>query len=305
MTEHLESPAARRSVVCSETVVADVVADGMTIAVGGFINSGHPMTLVRALIRSGRKNLTVVGAASAGLDVDLLIAAGAARQVITPYVGAEGLAPIGPAFRAAAQRGELVPYEIDEAMYYAGLRAAAQGLPFNPWRAGVGTSYPDLNPALVPFADPIAGEPLLAIPAINIDVALLHAACADIYGNVRHNGHGYGDRAIAAAADITIVSVEALVSTEQIRAQPLATSIAGATHVVRAPYGAHPFGSDGHYPPDQDELGKYIGAASGWMRTGDRTALEEFLNERVYTPKDGIAYLELIGVRRLLELSEY
>jgi glutaconate CoA-transferase subunit A len=305
VTEHLESPALRRSIVCSESIVADVVSDGMTVAVGGFINSGHPMTLVRALIRSGRKDLVVVGAASAGLDVDLLIAAGVARQVITPYIGAEGLVPIGPAFRAAAQRGELVPYEIDEGMYYAGLRAAAQSLPFNPWRAGVGTSYPHLNPALVPFVDPIAGEPLLAIPAIDIDVALLHAACSDIYGNVRHNGHGYGDRAIAAAADITIVSVEALVSTEQIRAQPLATSIAGATHVVRAPYGAHPFASDGHYPPDRDELGRYIAAASSWLRTGDRSEIEEFLDERVRVPKDGIEYLELIGVRRLLELSEY
>src|SRR5688500_13259587 len=75
------------------------VEDGMTVAIGGFINSSHPMMVVRELIRGGRRNLTVVGAASAGLEVDLLIAAGVARKVVAPYVGAEGLAAIGPAFR--------------------------------------------------------------------------------------------------------------------------------------------------------------------------------------------------------------
>jgi glutaconate CoA-transferase subunit A len=295
----------RRSVVVGEAIVAQNVRDGMTVAVGGFINAGHPMSLVRALIRAGVKDLTLVGAASAGLDVDLLIGAGVVRRLITPYVGAEGLAPIGPAFRAAAQLGLIDVFEIDEAMYYAGLRAAAQMLPFNPWRAGVGTSYPEVNPWLVEFTDPIKGEPLLAVPAIDIDVALLHAAVSDVYGNVRHNGHGYGDRALAAAADVTIVSVEQLVSTERIRADPLATTVAGATHVVRAPYGAHPFGSDGYYPPDREAITDYVHAAGEWQRHGDRKALDAFIDEYVLSPRDGVEYLERIGMRQLLALSEY
>ena len=61
-------------------------------------------------------------------------------------------------------------------MYYAALRAAAQRVPFNPWRPGVGTSFPEVNPAIKEFDDPISGETLLAIPAIDIDVAFLHAA---------------------------------------------------------------------------------------------------------------------------------
>jgi len=275
------------------------------VAIGGFINAGHPMALARALVRSGAHDLTVVGAASSGLDVDLLIASGIVRRVITPYVGAEGLAGIGPAFRAASQRGLIENFEIDEAMYYAGLRAAAQCLPFNPWRAGVGTSYPVVNPFLVRFADPIKGEPLLAVPAIEIDVALLHAAESDIYGNVRHNGHGYGDRALAAAADVTIVSVERLVSTEAIRANPAATSVPGATHVVRAPFGAHPFGSDGFYPPDTRSIGEYVKVAEQWSRFDDRSALDEFIHSTVITPAEGVDYLEQVGLRRLLSLSEY
>ncbi len=295
----------RRSVVTDAAIVRSLIQDGMTVAIGGFINAGHPMSLVREMLRSGVKDLTVVGAASAGLEIDLLIASGRVRKVITPYIGAEGLASIGPAFRTSAERGLVETAEIDEAMYYAGLRAAAQRLPFNPWRAGLGTSYPELNPSLVEFRDPIKGERLLAIPAIEIDVALLHAAVSDHYGNVQHNGHGFGDRAIAAAADKVVVQVEQLVSPQTIRAQPALTSVAGADHVVRAPYGAHPFSSDGYYPPDEPHIGEYVAAAQRWLREDDRSALDAYLERFVYEPQDHVEYLERIGMRQLLALSEY
>ena len=53
------------------------------------------------------KNSTVVGAASAGLETDLLIGAGCVQTVMAPMVSGESLAPIGPSFRAYAQRGEI------------------------------------------------------------------------------------------------------------------------------------------------------------------------------------------------------
>ena len=221
-----EQPQRQKRIVEPEEVLAKV-ADGMTIAIGGFINSSHPMLIVRGLIKRGVKNLTVVGAASSGLEIDLLIAAGCARKVVAPYVGGEALAPIGPAFRAAAEKGRLEVFELDEAMYYAGLRAAAQRVPFNPWRSGVGTSFPEMNPAIKSFQDPLNGETLLAIPAIDIDIAFLHAAVSDAYGNVQYIGHGYGDRAIHAAADATFVQVESIVSNEEIRRDPLRTAIRG------------------------------------------------------------------------------
>jgi glutaconate CoA-transferase subunit A len=287
---------------------ADAVAlvrDGMTVAVGGFINSGHPMALVRQLIRDRRRDLTIVGAASAGLDVDLLIAAGVARKVVTPYVGAEGLAAIGPAFRRAAQAGELETYELDEAHYYAGLRAAAQRLPFNPWRAGVGTSLPEVNPELKLFRDPIKNELLLAIPAIEVDVCLLHVARSDAYGNAQHVGTRYGDPALFAAADRTIVSVEQVVPSQTIRANPAATSIPGADLVVRAQYGAHPFSAEGSYRPDAEHLREYLAAANDWLKTGSRGRLDEYLDRYVFDAPTHEDYLARIGVDRLLGLHEF
>jgi glutaconate CoA-transferase subunit A len=300
------APSARRQ--SRITTVDDVVGritDGMTVAIGGFINAAHPMAFVRGIVRSGRRDLTIVGAASSGLEVDLLIAAGCVRKVVSPYVGGEGLAAIGPAFRRAAQEGEIELWELDEAHYYAGLRAAAQCVPFNPWRAGLGTSYPEINPDLKIFRDPIKDELLIAVPAIEIDIALLHAAISDPFGNVQHSGSGYGDRAIFAAADETYVQVEQLVSNQQIRANPLATSIAGATGVVHVPYGAHPYGSPGYHAPDEQHIQMYVAAATEWLRSGSRKAVDAYLERYVLGPADHYEYLDAVGTRQVLSLPEF
>jgi glutaconate CoA-transferase subunit A len=295
----------RRSHVMTEAEATALVSDGMTVGIGGFINSGHPMSLVRRLIREGRRDLTVVGAASAGLEIDLLIAAGVTTKVITPYVGAEGLAGIGPAFRRAAEAGELDVFELDEAHYYAGLRASAQRVPFNPWRAGLGTSLVEVNPRLKVFDDPIDGLPLVAVPAIEIDVCFLHAATADIYGNVQHEGSAYGDVAISAASETTVVSVERVMPTERIRAAPHRTTIDGADGIVRSPFGAHPYAAEGSYRPDEAHIREYLAAADDWRRTGSRDRLEQYLDEFVRKPQDHVEYLDRIGLRALLGLNEY
>ncbi|MCC6531645.1 MAG: CoA transferase subunit A [Burkholderiales bacterium] len=306
MTTSTENARPERSkrIVDIEHALAQV-HDGMTVAIGGFINSSHPMLAVRGLIKRGVKNLTVVGAASSGLEIDLLIAAGCARRVVAPYVGGEVLAPIGPAFRTAVERGKVEVFELDEAMYYAGLRAAAQRVPFNPWRSGVGTSFPEINPAIKTFQDPINGETLLAIPALNIDIAFLHAAVSDPYGNVQYVGHGYGDRAIYAAADASFVQVEQVVSNEEIRKDPLRTAIPGADGIIRARFGAHPYSSPGYYTEDQAHIRDYVKAATAWAKADDFGPLGAYLDRFVTGPADHVDYLERVGLRRLLALDEY
>ena len=304
MTDDATTPRRQTRIVDLDAALGNV-KDGMTVGIGGFINSSHPMLVVRGLIKRGLRNLTVVGAASSGLEIDLLIGAGCVRKVVAPYVGAEALAPIGPAFRASVERGLVEVFELDEAMYYAGLRAAAQRVPFNPWRAGVGTSFPDINPAIKRFKDPLNGETLLAIPALDIDVAFLHAAVSDHYGNVQYVGHGYGDRALYAAADLTFVQVEQIVSNEEIRRDPLRTAIPGADGVIRARFGAHPYASPGHYIEDREHIARYVRAATEWLKSGDFSQLRTYLDEFVMQPDDHAAYLERVGIRQLLGLNEY
>lgn len=301
----MEAKQHRRPVIVSEAEAAGWIRDGITIAIGGLANSSHPMTIVRQIIRRGLKNLTVVGAAVSGLDVDLLVGAGCVRKVISPYVGAEALAPIGPFFRAAAERGDIEVWECDEGQYYAGLRAAAQMLPFMPCRGGVGTSYPKVNPDLKVFQDPIKGEMLLAVPAIEPDLAILHAAYADPYGNVQHVGTGYADRVLWRAADRTIVQVEKIISNEEVRRDPLRTSILDADAILRAPYGAHPFSSPGFYIEDRQHIRELVEAANAYLKRGDRGHFEAYLNKYIYEPDTHADYLERIGIKRLLSLYEY
>jgi glutaconate CoA-transferase subunit A len=295
----------RKSLVIDESVAADMVHDGMTIAIGGFINSSHPMALVRQIIRRKIKNLTVVGAASGGLDLDLMIAAGCIRKLVTTYMGGEHFCPVAPFFRMAAQRNEIDVFECDEGMFYCALRAAAQGLPSNPWKAGIGTSFPEINPEIKVYDDPISGEPMLAIPAITPDLALIYAAQSDAYGNVQHVSTGFGDRAMWRAARKTVAQVERIVPNEEIRKNPLATSIQGADFVVRAAYGSHPFAAPGYYIEDAAHIREYVAAGNAYAKNGDRKPIEAYLTKYVFEPKTQEDYLETIGIRRLISLHEY
>ena len=288
----------RTSHVIDEVEAASRIEDGMTVAIG----SPTPMALVHQIIRRGLKDLTVV---DVGLSLDMLIAAGCVRKVVSYYAGGGFGVPVAPAFRRAAERGEIEVWECEEGILTAGLQAAAQGLPFLPWRGGVGTSLPEVNPDLKVFTDPIRGETLLAVSPIKPDVTLLHAAVSDAYGNVQHvGGPGWIDLFMQRAADHTIVQVEKVVANEDIRKDPWATTIAGADAIVRVPYGAHPFYSRGYYVQDNAHLKDYLDASTAAAK-GDPAALAAYFARYCRGPATHADYLEQIGIRRLLELHEY
>lgn len=288
----------RRERIIDEAEAVKWIEDGMTIAIG----QPAPMAMVRAIIRRGLKNLTVV---DSGFSLDMLIAAGCVRKVVSYYAGGGFGNPVTPSFRRAAERGEIEVWECEEGILCAGLQAAAQSLPFLPWRGGVGTSLPEVNRDLKVFNDPISGETLIAVPPIKPDVTILHAAIADAYGNVQHvGGPGWIDLFMYRACDRVIVQVEKIVSNEEVRADPWKTTIAAADAIVRAPFGAHPFYSRGFYAQDNEHLKEYNGT-SGDAAAGDRRALDAYFDNYCRGCADNIEYLERIGIRRLLSLHEY
>ena len=288
----------RRERIIDEHQAVSWIEDGMTVAIG----EPAPMALVRGIVRRGVRNLSVV---ASGFALDMLIAAGCVRKTVSYYAGGGPGIPVLPSFRRAAERGEIEVWECEEGILCAGLQAAAQMLPFMPWRGGVGTSLPEINPDLKLFRDPLRGEELIAVPPIKPDVTLLHAAAADAHGNVRHlGGPGWLDLFQHRAADRTIVQIEQVVSNEEIRADPWATTIADADAIVRAPFGAHPFYSRGFYITDGPHLRAYLQAADK-AAAGDRAALEEYLDRHCRRSAGLAEYLEAIGIKRLLELHEY
>ena len=262
----------------------------------------HPMPIIRALIRRKVKNLTVIGAATAGLEIDLLIGAGAVKKVIAPYIGAELYAPIGHCFRRAAENNEIQVYETTEYLLYSQLDAAARGLGFLPWRGGVGTSIPVLNPDYVPFKDPINGEPYLAVPALHADWAIIHVGQADIYGNGQHAGARFGDRLLSRAAERVILTAERIVSNSEIRKNPWATSVAYADVVVEAPYGSHPFASHGFYVEDDEAIQEYVSASIAY-RLREMPAWNAYLDRWLTGVASHRDYLARLSKDRLSRLE--
>lgn len=293
----------RREVVATAAEVAARVEDGMTVAIGGFVTANHPMPIIRELIKKGARDLTVIGNATAGLEVDLLIGAGCVKKLVAPYVGAELYAPIGHCFRRAAENGDIEVWECSEYILYAGLQARAMGQEFMAWRGGIGTSIPELNKDLKVFESPLGdGKEYLAVPAIGADWGFFHVGQADVYGNGQHLGSRFGDRLIARACDRVAVCAERIVSNDVIRRDPLRTSIPYADAVVDAPYGSHPYSAHAAYAEDEEHIREYVAVTNAW-RKGDEAPFTEYLERWITGPEEHDAYVDQVGVRKLLELE--
>ncbi len=249
--------------VTAEEVVAEL-RDGMTIGIGGWGARRKPMALVRALLRSPLRDLTLVS--YGGPDVGLLCAAGKLRKVVYGFVSLDSI-PLEPHFRAARESGRVEAHELDEGMLQWGLYAAACRLPFLPTRAGLGSdvtkTFPNLRMVRSPYDD---AEELVAMPALELDAALVHMNRADAAGNAQFLGPDpYFDDLFLGAAKRRFLSCERIVPTEDLLK-------AGAVHtlciprmlvdgVVEAPGGAHPTECPPDYPRDEAFQREYAAAA--------------------------------------------
>ena len=250
------------------------LSDGMTIGIGGWGPRRKPMALVREIIRSPLRDLTIVS--YGGADVGMLCAAGKVRKLVFAFVSLDAI-PLEPWFRKVRETVGLEVLELDEGMLQWGLKAAALRLPFPPTRVGFGTdvtTYGDFRTVTSPYAD---GEVLLAMPAIPLDAALLHVQRADARGNIQALGPDtYYDEWFARAARQTFVTAEEVVERmdlaypEDARASIVERCfISGVAH---APFGAHPTSLPPDYGWDMSALRSYTASAGedeGWRRYRD------------------------------------
>jgi glutaconate CoA-transferase subunit A len=227
------------------TSLAEVVGelrDGMTIGIGGWGSRRKPMALVREILRSPLRDLTIVS--YGGPDVGLLCATKKVRKVAFGFVSLDSI-PLEPHFRAARQAGEIETFELDEGMFQWGLYAAANRLPFLPTRAGLGSDVMRVNPQLRTVRSPYAdGEDLVAMPAIELDVALIHMNRADAAGNGQFLGPDpYFDDLFCGAARRRFMTCEKLVPTSELLSEgSLHTLLINRTMVdgvIETPNGAH------------------------------------------------------------------
>ncbi len=218
------------------------IKSGMTIGIGGWGPRRKPMALIRELLRSDVKDLTVV--AYGGADVGMLCAAGKVRKVVFAFVSLDFI-PLEPYFRQARQSGAIETMEIDEGMMLLGLRAAAWKIPFIPTNLGLGTDVVKVNPDLKIVDSPYDAKEWVAMPALNLDVALIHVDRSDERGVCQIKGPDlYMDDWFARAAQTTIVSCDELVDTDFFHQGDEARSVfwerSQTSSIVHIPGGAHP-----------------------------------------------------------------
>jgi len=274
---------------------AALIADGSTLAFGGIHSHNGPMALIREIIRRGTKGLKLIANVSAGMPADLLVGAGCVDTLTVCYVGMEHLG-MAPRYRKAVEEKRIKVIDGDEIYYVLGLKAGALGLPFVPYPPGhEARDNPKREPTYQRTTDPYTGREVIVSPAIAPDVAIIHAAKCDPFGNVVHLGSVVGDALIAKASRRTIVTTEEIVTLESIQADPKRTSIPGhyIDMVVKVPYGSHPLSCHGVYNHDEPALIAY--------RDGD---IDAYLRDHVFGPADHFAYLEKFGIERLLNLRE-
>lgn len=243
----------------SASEALSVIEDGMTVGIGGWGPRRKPMALVRELLRSEVKDLTII--AYGGADVGLLCNAGKVRKVIFAFVSLDFM-PLEPAFRKAREAGSIDVLEIDEGMMLLGLRAAAWGCPFIPTRIGLGTDLLSNAPEIALVESPYDEKEWVAMPALKPDVALIHATRADRRGvcEIESPDH-YMDDWFARAAKHAIVSVDEVVETSHFADPAVARRVFWERNctqaVVHQPGGAHPSSSDPLYGFDVAHFKKY------------------------------------------------
>ena len=239
-------------IVSLRDAIAQHVADGACVALEGFTHL-IPFAAGHEIIRQGRRNLHLVRM-TPDLIYDQMIGMGCAARLTFSWGGNPGVGSLHR-LRDAVEHGWPQPLGIDEHTH-AGMAAAycagASRLPFAVLRGYLGTDLPAVNDRIRSVQCPFTGEQLAAVPAINPDITILHAQCADRAGNVSIHGIVGAQREAALAARILIVTVEEIVDS----LPPAMNGIVLPHWVVHAvahcPGGAYPSYVQGHYARDND-----------------------------------------------------
>ncbi len=247
-------------VMTMREAIARFVPDGTSICLNTALEALIPFAAGHELIRQRRRDLTLIGPISDML-FDQLIGAGCVRRIIAAWVGNVS-AGLGHNYRRAAEKGVPVPIEVEDhsnlTMAFA-LQAGALGIPYLPVRSLLGTGLLDSNPTFKRSTDPWSGDPLLLVPALVPDVAILHVQRADEDGRAHVWGTLGVTRPAALAARRVILVTEEIVPREHILSDPnlVLTPEIKVVAVVDQPLGAFPSPVQGYYARHHDSFHRF------------------------------------------------
>ena len=269
--------------------VAQLVRPGDSVVLGCALEGFIPFAAVHEIIRQRIGPLTLVGPIS-NISFDQMIAAGIVERVIAAWVGNVSTG-IGYNFQRAVEQGRPRPLEVINHSNFSvtlALEAGARGLPMAVSMSPLGSDMVKDNPHFREITCPFTGRKLLAVRAINPDVAIVHVQQADPQGNCRVWGAvGFTPQAVGAAQRV-IITCEELVDTDVIRADPDRTLIPGfmVDAVCEVPWGAHPAPVQGYYDLDGEFFLEYAQA------TREEAGARAWLDEWVYGVRDRAQYMQ-------------
>ncbi|MBI4251123.1 MAG: CoA transferase subunit A [Candidatus Tectomicrobia bacterium] len=276
------------------------VRDGDHVALGGSTASRTPMAMIWALIRAGKKDLTV-SRSIVSTEGDLLFASGASRHILTSWFSQGIVWGVSRVMRGFTESKRAVFEEWSHLSIGLRYRAGAMGIPFLPMRSMMGSDVAARLKDLREMDCPFTGEKLLLVPALNPDVALIHVQRCDPYGNAQIDGLLFMDVDIAMAANRVILTTERIVSNDQIRRAPDQTKIPffAVEAVVEAPYGCAPHECFGAYEPLFPHMDYY----AELTRKNPEAGAKEYLDRFYYGPKSWTEYQNLVGLEPLLDAT--
>ena len=242
-----------------QEAVSTYVHDGDLVGIGGLSFWRKPMIACKEMIRQNKKGLTLCTFVG-GIDIDMLIGGGCVSEVKSCFVGME-IFGMAPNYRKGVESGSIKISEESEASIALGLKSSYLKVPFMPLKGMIGTDFPKVRDDIKQFEDPLgSGTQLMAIPKIDLDVAILHVPYADEYGNGNIAGAVWMDDDMAKTAKKTIITCERLVETEDIRYLPGKAQIPMQTSdaVIKIPFGAHPTSCYDRYTFDALHIQEYL-----------------------------------------------
>ncbi len=240
--------------------LAATVPDGALLALPPD-NSLPSVALARALVRRGAKNLRLLGVPVSGFATDLLIGAGCVAEVQTSAVSL-GEAGFAPRFTAALKAGTIRVQDATCPAIHSMLQATEKGVPFMALRGLIGSDIlanrPDWKVVPNPMGDGVS-DPIVLLPALSPDVALIHGVMADEAGNV-WVGRRRECATLAHASQRVLATVERLVKGDMLEDERLAPGCISGTYieaVAVAERGAWPVALLDEYAFDAAHVAEY------------------------------------------------
>jgi glutaconate CoA-transferase subunit A len=242
--------------------------------------SGVPMEATRSLIRRGVKHLHVVALPTSSLQADLLIGAGSIDTLETSAVSLGEFGP-APRFNAAVIAGTITMKDATCPALHAGLQAAEKGVPFMPLRGLIGSDVLKFRDDWKVIDSPFGNnDPIVLLPAIKPDVALIHAPMADRFGNV-WIGRQRELATMAHAAEKTVATVEKIHDGNLLDDPIMAAGTLPGFYVETvavAEHGCWPLPLPDHYGADAEHLALYATMAA--TEQGFTEYLDKYVYER-------------------------